>query len=76
MRTMYKKWRHVDTWEDLGLMGDSLSFTDEEIVNKQGLGYTKHLAGNRHGGYCNPMDVAVIFSLLQPVHISCLFLSD
>jgi len=65
MRTMYKKWRHVDTWEDLGLMGDSLSFTDEEIVNKQGLGYTKHLAGQRHGGYCNPMDVAVVFSLLD-----------
>ena len=65
MRTMYKKWRHVDTWEELGLMGDSLSFTDEEIVNKQGLGYTKHLAGKRHGGYCNPMDVAVIFSLLD-----------
>ena len=56
----YSKWRDAETWEQLGLMGDSLSFTDEEIITKQGLGYTKHLAGR-----CCPMDVAVIYSLLD-----------
>ena len=56
----YMKWRDAETWEQLGLMGDSLSFTDEEIITKQGLGYTKHLAGR-----CCPMDVAVIYSLLD-----------
>jgi len=56
----YSKWRDAETWEELGLMGDSLSFTDEEIITKQGLGYTKHLAGR-----CCPMDIAVIYSLLD-----------
>jgi hypothetical protein len=56
----FEKHRKAKTWEELGLMGDSLSYTDEEILTVQALGYTKHTAGT-----CNPMDVAVLYSIVN-----------
>ena len=56
----FEKHRQAKTWHELGLMGDSLSYTDEEILTVQALGYTKYTAGT-----CNPMDVAVLYSIVN-----------
>ena len=56
----YSRYRPAETWEELGLIGDSLRFTDDDIVTKQAIGYTKEL--------CNvtcPMDIAVVYSMLH-----------
>ena len=56
----YSRYRPAKTWEALGLIGDSLRFTDDDIVTKQAIGYTKEL--------CNvtcPMDIAVVYSMLH-----------
>ena len=39
----FNRYRPADTWEQLGLIGDTLLFTDDEIVTQQAIGYTKHL---------------------------------
>lgn len=60
IKMRFEKHRKAETWYELGLMGDSLSYTDEEILTVQALGYTKHTAG-----VCNPMDVAVLYSIVN-----------
>lgn len=56
----YNRYRPANTWEQLGLIGDTLSFTDDEIVTQQAIGYTKHLCV-----YHCPMDIAVVYSMLN-----------
>ena len=56
----YSKHRTADTWHELGLMGDTLSYTDEEILTSQALGYVKHTVGK-----ANPMDIAVLYSIVE-----------
>lgn len=56
----YNRYRPADTWEQLGLIGDTLSFTDDEIVTQQAIGYTKYLCD-----YHCPMDIAVVYSMLN-----------
>ena len=61
MRNMqYSKHREAKTWHKLGLMGDTLSYTDEEILTSQALGYVKHTVGK-----ANPMDIAVLYSIVD-----------
>ncbi len=60
IKMRFEKHRKAKTWEELGLMGNTLSYTDEEILTVQALGYTKHTAG-----ICNPMDVAVLYSIVN-----------
>ena len=57
----YKMYRTGEAWADLGIIGDRLQFTDDEIITTQGIGYTKHAC--KFGQY--PMDAAVMFSLLS-----------
>lgn len=56
----YSKHRKAETWHELGLMGDTLSYTDEEILTSQALGYVKHTVGT-----ANPMDIAVLYSIVD-----------
>lgn len=56
----YSKHRTADTWHELGLMGDTLSYTDEEILTSQALGYVKYRVGK-----ANPMDIAVLYSIVE-----------
>jgi len=56
----YKAYRSADTWQELGLIGDTLQFTDDEIVTQQAIGYTKHLCD-----FNCPMDIAVVYSMLN-----------
>ena len=61
MREMqYSKHREAETWHELGLMGDTLSYTDEEILTSQALGYVKQTVGT-----ANPMDIAVLYSIVN-----------
>ena len=61
MREMqYSKHREAETWHELGLMGDTLSYTDEEILTSQALGYVKRTVGK-----ANPMDIAVLYSIVN-----------
>ena len=42
-RSMYfTGYRNGDEWANLGLIGNRLSFTDDEIITKLGLGYIAH----------------------------------
>lgn len=56
----FNRYRPANTWEQLGLIGDTLLFTDDEIVTQQAIGYTKHLCT-----YHCPMDIAVVYSMLN-----------
>ncbi len=56
----YKAYRSADTWQELGLVGDTLQFTDDEIVTQQAIGYTKYLCD-----FNCPMDIAVVYSMLN-----------
>ena len=56
----YSKHREAKTWHELGLMGDTLSYTDEEILTSQALGYVRHTVGK-----ANPMDIAVLYSIVD-----------
>ena len=56
----YTRYRTADTWQELGLVGDTLMFTDDEIVTQQAIGYTKYLCKQN----C-PMDIAVVYSMLN-----------
>lgn len=61
MRNMqYSKHREAKTWHELGLMGDTLSYTDEEVLTSQALGYVRHTVGK-----ANPMDIAVLYSIVS-----------
>ncbi len=59
-RITYRAYRDADEWERQGLIGDTLQFTDDEIVTQQAIGYTKNLCG-----YNCPMDIAVVYSMLN-----------
>ena len=56
----YKAYKSADTWQELGLIGDTLMFTDDEIVTQQAIGYTKH-----NNKFNCPMDIAVMYSMLN-----------
>lgn len=56
----YRAYRKADTWQEQGLIGDTLLFTDDEIVTQQAIGYTKQLCD-----YNCPMDIAVVYSMLN-----------
>ena len=57
----YKMYRTGKEWKELGIIGDRLQFTDDEIITTQGIGYT--MTKMQYGEY--PMDAAVMFSLLS-----------
>ena len=59
-RITYRAYRNADEWEEQGLIGDTLQFTDDEIVTQQAIGYTKDLCS-----YNCPMDIAVVYSMLN-----------
>lgn len=52
-------YRNPSEWANLGLMGDRLSFTDDEVVTKLGIGYIKSQSAE-----C-AMDTAVRYTLLN-----------
>ena len=52
-------YRKPEVWAKLGMMGDKLSFTNDDTVNKLGLGYIK-----AQGDEC-AMDTAVRYTLLN-----------
>ena len=52
-------YRHPEVWATLGLVGNHLTFTDDEIVTKLGLGYLAN-----QGSEC-AMDAAVRYTLLD-----------
>ena len=52
-------YRSPTEWAELGLMGDKLSFTDDDTVNKLGIGYIKNQTRE-----C-AMDTAVRYTLLN-----------
>ena len=56
----FEKHREAETWHALGLMGNTLSYTDEDIITSQALGYTKQTVG-----VSNPMDIAVLYSIVN-----------
>ncbi len=56
----YRAYRNADEWEEQGLIGSTLLFTDDEIVTQQAIGYTKELCS-----YNCPMDIAVVYSMLN-----------
>tara|TARA_B100001094_G_scaffold323049_1_gene373295 strand:+ start:928 stop:2487 length:1560 start_codon:yes stop_codon:yes gene_type:complete len=56
----YNRYRSANTWQELGLIGDTLLFTDDDIVTQQAIGYTKDLCK-----FNCPMDIAVVYSMLN-----------
>ena len=52
-------YRKAETWAELGLIGDRLSFTDDEVITKLGLGYV-----SSQGFEC-AMDTAIRYELLN-----------
>lgn len=52
-------YRKAETWAELGLIGDRLSFTDDEVITKLGLGYVSSQ------GYECAMDTAIRYELLN-----------
>ena len=40
-RKYFTGYRDPEVWAEVGLMGDSLSFTTDETVTKLGIGYIK-----------------------------------
>jgi len=56
----YTGYRSAATWAELGLIGDSLSFTDDEVITAVGIGYTKDQVDNR-----TAMEAALQFTLLN-----------
>jgi hypothetical protein len=53
-------YRHSDVWDDLGLIGDTLQFTDDEVTTKVGIGYTRTQVSLR-----TAMEAALQFTLLS-----------
>tara|TARA_R100000353_G_scaffold52727_1_gene42036 strand:+ start:2433 stop:3692 length:1260 start_codon:yes stop_codon:yes gene_type:complete len=58
-RKYFTGYRDPEVWAEVGLMGDSLSFTTDETVTKLGIGYIKDQRAE-----C-PMDTAIRFTLLN-----------
>jgi len=55
----FSGYRKAETWAELGLIGDRLSFTDDEVITKLGLGYVSSQ------GYECAMDTAIRYELLN-----------
>jgi len=55
----FSGYRKANTWAELGLVGDRLSFTDDEVITKLGLGYVSNQ------GYECAMDTAIRYELLN-----------
>ena len=53
-------YRKAQTWYDLGLIGDTLQFTDDEVTTKVGIGYTRAQVNDR-----TAMEAALQFTLLS-----------
>lgn len=51
-------WNDWDTFKEAGIVGDSVNFTDNEVVTDHALGKTKDTIG-----MCWPMDAAVAYTL-------------
>lgn len=58
-RKYFTGYRSPQVWAEVGLIGDSLSFTTDETVSKLGIGYIKDQRAE-----C-PMDTAIRFTLLN-----------
>ena len=58
-RKYFTGYRTPQVWAEVGLIGDSLSFTTDETVTKLGIGYIKDQRAE-----C-PMDTAIRFTLLN-----------
>lgn len=58
-RMYFTGYRDPEEWAEIGLVGDSLSFTTDDVVTKLGIGYIKSQ------GYECAMDTAVRFTLLN-----------
>lgn len=58
-RMYFTGYRDPGEWAEIGLVGDSLSFTTDDVVTKLGIGYIKSQ------GYECAMDTAVRFTLLN-----------
>lgn len=58
-KTYFTGHRDPTVWQELGLIGDRLSFTNDEVINKLGIGYITHVD-------CEcAMDTAVRYELLN-----------
>lgn len=53
-------YRSAHTWYQLGLIGDALHFTDDEVTTKVGIGYTRTQVNDR-----TAMEAALQFTLLS-----------
>ena len=53
-------YRKSDVWDALGLIGDTLQFTDDEVTTKVGIGYTRTQVNLR-----TAMEAALQFTLLS-----------
>lgn len=53
-------YRSAHTWYQLGLIGDALQFTDDEVTTKVGIGYTRTQVNDR-----TAMEAALQFTLLS-----------
>lgn len=53
-------YRSADEWHKLGLIGDALQYTDDEVTTKVGIGYTRTQVNNR-----TAMEAALQFTLLS-----------
>ena len=53
-------YRSADEWHELGLIGDALQYTDDEVTTKVGIGYTRKQVNNR-----TAMEAALQFTLLS-----------
>lgn len=58
-RMYFTGYRTAQTWADMGLIGDRLSFTDDEVITKLGLGYISNPSAE-----C-AMDTAIRYELLN-----------
>lgn len=51
-------WQDGDVWQDAGVIGEMLDFTDDDIITQQTIEHTKSVIGR-----CRAMDAAVAFEL-------------
>ena len=51
-------WQNGDVWQDAGVIGEMLDFTDDDIITQQTIEHTKSVIGG-----CRAMDAAVAFEL-------------
>lgn len=59
-RTHHNTYKSAKEWEEQGLVGKSLRFTDDEIVSTLGIGKSKHMCE-----YSCAMDMALTYTLMS-----------